>query len=198
MRMPNGELMSTSPITGLRTGTATSAWLISVDLRAGEIDAVELAVEGAGAGARRLQRHEGAADTGIGGAWRHRRRDRRARCACGAPWCRSFFQVGRARRSAGVRPCRARRNAREHAVEPAGVAAVGDARRVRRQFARLQPRLAVGRCVKIIVSLIGARLSIGFAGWRRVARRLDRAGGEHIAASARCAARASPGVAAAR
>ena len=75
-------------------------------------------------------------------------------------------------------------DARQDAVEPAGVAAHGKARRACRRFARLQPRLAVGR--RHIDHGVADRRRLRHA--RRCGRRAsgavrgrDRAGGERVA-----------------
>ena len=66
MRMPKGELMSTSPSDRLAHRHVDQRERVAVDLRARDVDAVELALEGAGARLRRAQRHVRAAARGAG------------------------------------------------------------------------------------------------------------------------------------
>ena len=144
-RMPNGELMSTSPTTGLARHP-TGCGNIGCSARA-TVDAVELALEGAGtrdaaALAPQMARRAGARRR-LGGVDAEIAEHAAPTARFGVD---ALFQIGQHGVSAG-RPCRARRKLSELPSSPPASLGLAIAY-ARRQFA-IKPRLASGGAVKI-------------------------------------------------
>ena len=146
MRMPNGELMSTSPIDRLAHRHGAERAVVLVDLRAREIDAVQLAFERAGARLRRSDRNKRSADRRTVKRTLPRLMPRSESTPCiRRAAVDALLQVASRSPSAFARLCRARAKCGPACRSTARVARSAMRVPLGWQFARLQPRFAVRR-----------------------------------------------------
>ena len=173
---------------------------VSVDFGARDVDAIELTVEGAGARTRRLNGTNGPPRAVpavlLAGSTPRSLSTLRMRRALVST---RLFQIGQRRKSAGGRPCRARRKSRP-SMPSSPSASLRLAMRVMvagnsRDSSRASRS---GGAVKITVSLIGEALT-GLSNRQRVVRGPQRAGRVDVSRRApRCGSPALPAVATAR